>query len=204
MQVFHIQAAPPLYTNTFLLIGANGNAVAVDPSAEAQSYLDLLQENDATLTQILLTHGHYDHVSAAKTLQQATGARIHLNPQDGVNATDRRLFPLQQADCAYTDGETITVDDMMFRILCTPGHSAGAVVILCGDLLFSGDLLFQGDIGRTDLEGGSQTQMLQSLARVWQLVPDETQILPGHGAFSHMYKEKQTNPYLQQAAKELL
>jgi glyoxylase-like metal-dependent hydrolase (beta-lactamase superfamily II) len=88
---------------------------------------------------------------------------------------------------------------MHFHVLCTPGHSQGSVCLLCGDLLFSGDTLFCGDIGRTDLSGGSEQQMRHSLARLWDAVPDDTQVLPGHDVFSTMAQEKQTNAYLKAA-----
>ena len=81
MKIYHIPAAPPLYTNTFLLVGENGLAAAVDPAAGAQEYLRLLEQEGARLTHILLTHGHYDHVGAVEELQRKTGAEGRLAPQ---------------------------------------------------------------------------------------------------------------------------
>ena len=78
MKIYHIPAAPPLYTNTFLLVGENGLAAAVDPAAGAQEYLRLLEQEGARLTHILLTHGHYDHVGAVEELQRKTGAKVWL------------------------------------------------------------------------------------------------------------------------------
>lgn len=194
MKLYHIPAAPPLYTNTFLLIGQNGKAAAIDPSASAAEYLHLLKEHGARLTHILLTHGHYDHVGAAKTLREKTGAQVWLNAQD--TAGDR-LFPFTAPDRGYTDGETITVDsDLAFRVIATPGHSAGSVCLLCGGLLFSGDTLFAGDIGRTDLAGGDMDAMRQSLAKLCNAVTQDARVLPGHEEFSTMEHEKRHNPYL--------
>lgn len=194
MKTYHIPAAPPLYTNTFLLIGENGKAAAIDPSASAPEYLRLLEEHGAQLTHILLTHGHYDHVAAVEALREKTGAQVWLNPQD--TAGDR-LFPFTTPDHAYTDGETITVDtDLAFRVIATPGHSAGSVCLLCGDLLFSGDTLFACDIGRTDLAGGDMDTMRQSLAKLCKTVTQDVRVLPGHEEFSTMEYEKQHNPYL--------
>ena len=194
MKIYHIPAAPPLYTNTFLLIGENGKAAAIDPSANAPEYLRLLEEHSAKLTHILLTHGHYDHVGAAETLREKTGAGVWLNPQD--TAGDR-LFPFTTPDHGYTDGETITVDtDLAFQVIATPGHSAGSVCLLCGDLLFSGDTLFACDIGRTDLDGGDMDTMRQSLAKLCKAVTQDVKVLPGHEEFSTMEYEKQHNPYL--------
>ena len=93
MKIYHIPAPTPPCANTFLLIGANGKAAAIDPGANAAEYLRLLEEHGARLTHILLTHGHYDHVGAAAALREKTGAQVWLNPQD--TAGDR-LFPLQR------------------------------------------------------------------------------------------------------------
>lgn len=202
MQVYHIPGPAPLYTNSFLLIGSEGHAVAIDPNADAQRYLDVLEENGASLTQILLTHGHFDHVGAVAALRLATGARVHLNAADAAGAQDRRLFPFTDPDCAFADGEVLDVDDMRFHVIATPGHSAGSVSLLCGELLFCGDTLFCGDAGRTDLEGGSETQLLESLAKLAAQVPDAAQVLPGHGEFSVMEQEKRTNPMLRKALGE--
>lgn len=194
MKIYHIPAAPPLYTNTFLLIGANGKAAAVDPSANASEYLRLLEEHGAKLTHILLTHGHYDHVAAVEALREKTGAGVWLNPQDTAGG---RLFPFTTPDHAYTDGETITVDtDLAFQVIATPGHSAGSVCLLCGDLLFSGDTLFACDIGRTDLAGGNMDTMRQSLAKLCKAITEDVRVLPGHEDFSTMAYERQHNPYL--------
>ena len=130
MKIYHIPAAPPLYTNTFLLVGENGLAAAVDPAAGAQEYLRLLEQEGARLTHILLTHGHYDHVGAVEELQRKTGAKVWLAPQDACGG---ELFPFTTPDNAYADGEEIRVDtDLAFRVIATPGHSAGSVCLQLG------------------------------------------------------------------------
>lgn len=194
MKIYHIPGPPPLYTNTFLLIGANGRAAAIDPGADAAEYLRLLERHGARLTHILLTHGHYDHVGAVAALRGQTGAQVWLNPQD--TAGDR-LFPFTAPDHGYTDGETLAVDsDLAFRVIATPGHSAGSVCLLCAELLFTGDTLFAGDIGRTDLAGSDADAMRQSLAKLCAAVAQDVRVLPGHEEFSTLAYEKQHNPYL--------
>ena len=195
MKIYHIPAAPPLYTNTFLLVGENGLAAAVDPAAGAQEYLRLLEQEGARLTHILLTHGHYDHVGAVEELQRKTGAKVWLAPQDACGG---ELFPFTTPDNAYADGEEIRVDtDLAFRVIATPGHSAGSACLYDpeGNVLFSGDTLFAGSYGRTDFLGGSSRDMAASLKRLSKL-PPETRVLPGHGASSTIEEELRTNPYL--------
>ena len=77
MQGFHIPAAPPLYTNTFLLISDAGHAVVIDPAAEVHSYDEILKQHNATLTTILCTHGHYDHVGSAAALKAEWNAILY-------------------------------------------------------------------------------------------------------------------------------
>ena len=180
MKIYHIPAAPPLYTNTFLLVGENGLAAAVDPAAGAQEYLRLLEQEGARLTHILLTHGHYDHVGAVEELQRKTGAKVWLAPQDACGG---ELFPFTTPDNAYADGEEIRVDtDLAFRVIATPGHSAGSVCLLCGGLLFSGDTLFT---------------LRESLKKLCAAVTENVQVLPGHEEFSTMDRERANNRYLQ-------
>ena len=160
MQGFHIPAAPPLYTNTFLLISDAGHDVVIDPAAEVHSYDEILKQHNATLTTI------------------------------------------SAADCCYTEGEQIAVDELRFTAWHTPGHTPGSVVLLCGEHLFCGDTLFAGSIGRTDLEGGSSAQMADSLRKLAQLpIPRETQVLPGHGEFSTFGAELDNNYYIRSALR---
>ena len=91
MKLIHIHGVWPLYTNTFLLITAAGHAVVVDPAAEAETYLAQLKENNATLTDIFLTHGHYDHVGSVTALKKATGAKVHM---DLADAKGDQMYPL--------------------------------------------------------------------------------------------------------------
>ena len=200
MKIYHIPAAPPLYTNTFLLVGENGLAAAVDPAAGAQEYLRLLEQEGARLTHILLTHGHYDHVGAVEELQRKTGAKVWLAPQDACGG---ELFPFTTPDNAYADGEEIRVDtDLAFRVIATPGHTRGSVCYLCGDTLFSGDTLFDGDVGRTALAESVPAQMAQSLARLGREVPPGVQVLPGHEGFTTMADQLAHNRWLAAACRE--
>ena len=187
----------PLYTNSFWLITAAGHAVVVDPAAEAETYLAQLKENNATLTNIFLTHGHYDHVGSVTALKKATGAKVHM---DLADAKGDQMYPLTPdlIDAPWPAGNSeYQVDELTFRIWHTPGHTPGGVVIACGDRLFSGDTLFAGSCGRVDLPGGSAADMQRSLALVADLpLPDETTVYPGHESFTTLGQERRSNPYL--------
>ncbi len=190
MKIVHILGDAPLYTNCFLLVGEKGNAVAIDPAAPVQKFLQALKEENATLVHIFLTHGHPDHVASVDELREHTGATVYMNEGD-----TRKYRPTP--DVFFEDGSILNVDDMCFRVLFTPGHTPGSVCLECGELLFTGDTLFAGDIGRTDLPGGNDEQMKNSLQKLLSLIEGECKVLPGHEEFSTFLFEKQNNPYLQ-------
>lgn len=199
MQAFHVPGPAPLYTNSYLLISDAGHGVIIDPAAEPEQYTKLLQEHSASLTAILCTHGHYDHVGSAQELCRSTGAKLYCEAADLHND---QLYPLSQADSGYEEGAAVTVDELAFMVWHTPGHTPGSVVLQCGGYLFTGDTLFQGSMGRTDLPGGSESEMMDSLRKLAVLpLPRETQILPGHGDFSTLGQELDTNYYLRMAQR---
>lgn len=196
MKIQHIPGLAPLYTNTFLLVTDAGHGIVVDPAAAPQTYLDALQAAGASLTHILLTHGHYDHVGAVADLRKATGCRVYMDPADAQGSA---MLPLtrDQVDAPWLAGDKLEIDELTFQIYHTPGHTPGSVCLGCGNLLFSGDTLFAGSCGRTDLPGGSVRAMQQSLALLAGLpLADDTQVLPGHESFTTLGRERRSNPYL--------
>ena len=201
MKIQHIHGLPPLYTNTFLITTDAGHGILIDAAAAPEAYLEALKAENATLTHILLTHGHYDHVGAVAALKQATGCTVYMDP---VDAAGTQLLPLKsgQVDKNWPANNELNIDGLTFKIYHTPGHTQGSVVLNCGNLLFSGDTLFAGSIGRTDLEGGSSAQMADSLRKLAQLpIPRETQVLPGHGEFSTFGAELDNNYYIRSAVR---
>lgn len=196
MKIQHIPGLPPLYTNTFLIVTDAGHGILVDAAAAPRTYLDALQRENAVLTHILLTHGHYDHVGAVAALREQTGCKVYMDPADAAGS---QMLPLSRGlvDENWPEGDELTIDELTFRVYHTPGHTPGSVCLQCGGLLFSGDTLFAGSCGRTDLPGGSMAQMQKSLSMLAALpLPDETQVLPGHEAFSTLGRERRGNPCL--------
>lgn len=195
MKTFHLMGPAPYYTNSFVLCSEAGNALAVDPVAAPAYYQKALDQAGAKLRYILLTHGHFDHTGTLEELKKATGAQVVAAGEDLKGS---RLFPVASADLLLKDEMLLELDELKIRCWHTPGHTPGSYCFLCGDLFFTGDTLFAGSIGRTDLEGGSYPEMEKSLARLLSLpVPDQAQVLPGHGEFSTFGREKKTNGFLQ-------
>ena len=168
------------------------DCVLIDPGYEADFLLETLAEKGLTLSAIALTHGHFDHVGAVRDLAAETGCRVYLSGDDlslPPMITAGKLF--------YTDlyAASFTAAGIPFTVLKTPGHTPGSVCLRTGTLLFSGDTLFAGSCGRTDLPGGSRTEMEASL-RLLAAIPENLTVYPGHGEATTLDREKQSNPYL--------
>ena len=125
MNIQHIHGVAPLYTNTFLIITNAKHGILIDAAAEPGVYLKALDEAGATLTHILLTHGHYDHVGAVAALKKATGCKVYMDP---VDAQGSQLLPLTPD--VLTDNwpanDELTIDELTFKIYHTPGHTGAA------------------------------------------------------------------------------
>lgn len=180
-------------------------AFIVDPGREDSSYLNFLKEHDLKLDKILLTHGHFDHMNGAKKLSEETGARIYAADAEADLLRDASLNMTRmigepkelEAQVYLKPGEVFeVVPGTAFEVLATPGHTKGSVCFYDPEdsLLISGDTVFQGSIGRTDFPGGSYDEIMDSLNRIMQL-PEDTQILPGHGNPTSVEVEKRTNPF---------
>ena len=196
MKVQHILGAAPLYTNTFLLVTDQKHGILIDAAAEPDTYKKALAEQGATLTHILLTHGHYDHVGAVAALRRETGCKVYLDPADALGDA---LYPLKASDVdeAWPASGSLTIDELTFTIYHTPGHTRGSVVLALGKLLFCGDTLFAGSCGRTDMPGGSGIQMQQSLSMLAESdLRNDVQVLPGHGEDSTLGRERLSNPFM--------
>lgn len=196
MNIQHIHGVPPLYTNTFLIVTNAKHGILIDAAAEPGVYLKALDEAGATLTHILLTHGHYDHVGAVAALKKATGCKVYMDKADAQGSQLLPLTPDVVTDEWPVDGK-LQIDELSLTVCHTPGHTPGGVCIACYGLLFSGDTLFAGSCGRTDFPGGSMREMGRSLSLLAELpLPDATKVLPGHGEFSTLGQERRSNPYM--------
>lgn len=184
-----------------------GEAIVIDPGGEAERIHSRLTELGLTLKQILLTHGHIDHVGSAQELKLLTGAPVLLNENDlpmlkmiGVQAT---FFGLPKPEIALpdqnlSDGQSVGLERYPAQVLCTPGHTQGSVCFYFASLklLVAGDTLFAGSIGRTDLPGGSSAEIIKSIQTRLLTLPDETRVLTGHGPETTIGHERRSNPFL--------
>lgn len=207
MDVKHV-VVPAVYTNCYLLCDQDTRKAAViDPGGDDPQTVGAigrwLADEGYTLTHILLTHGHYDHVGGVAALCKYDPA-VYIHQADAdMPLSD--LFPLnRQASETFTafnlygEGDHISVGDLDVAVLHTPGHTPGSVCLRCGNVIFTGDTLFAGSMGRTDFAGGKGEDMAASLKRLGELEGDFI-LYPGHGEFTTLERERAANPYLKMA-----
>ncbi len=185
--------------NCYIL--AQGSAcILIDPGADAAQIMDFLDAQGLKPEAVLLTHGHFDHVGAARAVATEADCPLYLHPGDHQYGPEyRQWFPLAGSELRSAnflqDGQTLHLAGLEVSVLGTPGHTMGSVCFCAEDALFSGDTLFSGSIGRTDLAGGNMALMQASLERLKDLSTNYT-VYPGHGPKTTLEREKRVNPYL--------
>ncbi len=199
----------PLQTNCYLLACTETmEAAVIDPSWDGRQVAALAAERGLTITHILLTHSHFDHVGGLAELKKAVDAPIYIHPdavQMLAHATESAarfnitLPNPPPADEMLAEGDVITVGQLQLEVLFTPGHAPGHVCFYLREhhVLLDGDVLFQGSIGRTDLPDGNYPLLMKSIKEKLLPLPNETAVLSGHGPTTTLGQEKQTNPFLQ-------
>ena len=187
---------------------ASGDGAVVDPGDFTERLVQAIEKSPVKkLKYILCTHCHFDHISGVGRLKERyPDALVAIGAGDADGLSDRIIglfdvfgvpyFP-SKADLRLRSGDTIALGGIRFKVLETPGHTAGGVCYYCEseNLLISGDTLFCGSIGRTDFPGGSIEVLKNSLEKLKKL-PDETAVYPGHNGETAIGDEKKYNPYL--------
>ena len=193
---------PAVSTNCYVVADEKAVVCAIlDPGDPDPRILNTVAEEGWQVKCILLTHAHYDHTMGVPELRrQLPGVPVYVHPGDAE--MPKPFFRIEEMGelTFYEDGSHVSVGDVDFEVLHTPGHTAGSVVLRAGDTLFTGDTLFKGSMGRTDLPGGSHEDMSRSLRRLGALEGD-LKVLPGHMDASTLDHERKYNYYLKEAMK---
>ena len=183
----------------------------VDPGGDLPRLKVAVAQHNVTVEKIILTHGHIDHCGEAGTLAKELGV-----PIEGPHEADRfwiarldedgRQYGIAghvfEPDRWLAEGDQVTVGDLTPDVYHTPGHTPGHVVFHHSDskLALVGDVLFAGSIGRTDFPLGDHAALIDSIVtRLWPL-GDDTAFIPGHGPMSSFARERQSNPFVGDAA----
>ena len=205
----------PIQENTYVVWDDTLEAVVIDAGnsnpREDAALDNFIAEHGLRPVLAANTHGHFDHTLGVAHLKKRYGIPFAMSLKDAFlldNAsTSGSIFGVPVGEMPSVDTDLDTTPEIRFghtvlRVIHTPGHTPGSVVLLCGEYLFCGDTLFAGSIGRTDLEGGSSAQMAESLRKLAKLpIPRGTQVLPGHGEFSTFGDELDNNYFIRSAVR---
>ena len=182
-------------------------AMVVDPGDEAERIVAAAEDLGLTITRIVLTHYHFDHVLGAEALHAQTGAPVAIH-ESGTQllahppAVFRMFAPGVAsgpvADEELHDGDQLAVGDLKLTVLATPGHSPDGISLLLAEegVVFCGDAIFREGIGRTDFPGSSHAVLMSSIKEKLFALPDETLLYPGHGPATTVGHERARNPWV--------
>ncbi len=195
----------PFASNCYI-VGSQSNkeGMIIDPGDEAKQILKRVKDLELDIKFIVLTHGHIDHTGALKEVREVTGAKVAIHADDAKSLKVQslsRIFGLSYPtppppDRLLKDGDSLDVGGMHFEVLHTPGHTPGGICLLGEGVVFSGDTLFNYGVGRTDLPGGSSSQLMNSIQTKLMTLPDNTVIYPGHGSDTTIGAERKGNTFL--------
>lgn len=202
----------PLQENTFVVSDDTRECVVIDCGAfyeeERKAVVDYIRKQQLTPKHLLCTHGHFDHIFGCSTIYDAFQLKPEVHQADAFLTNDLNMqvrnmlgasLELQMPPVGHylSDGEAIGFGQHRLKVLHTPGHTPGGVVFYCEEerTAFAGDTLFRMSIGRTDFEGGSYVQMMESLHKVMAKLPEDTKVYTGHGPATVIGEEVRMNPY---------
>ena len=193
-----------LQTNCYVVVNSDERlCLVIDPgSGSAKPISDYIRRNRLELKNIILTHGHFDHMLGAADLKEAFNARVIIHERDAIclSSSQESLYmsilsePYHacEPDKTITGGEYTNMGDIQIKFIHTPGHSPGSMCIEIGNCLFTGDTLLKGGCGRTDLKGGDASLLKRSLAIISTLRGDYI-VYPGHGETTTLKFERENN-----------
>lgn len=196
-----------LQANTYLVCDETSRlGFIVDLGGYSKELKNIIEKNDIQIQYIVLTHGHGDHIGGVQEhLKDFPDAKVVCSRAEEKMLLDPELNEAHhfgpekvsfKPDILVDDGDTLTVGNMTMKFIMTPGHTEGGMCILVDDVLFSGDTLFCRSIGRTDLAGGDFRTIMESIKKKLFLLPEETQVLPGHMGPTTIGFEKEHNPFV--------
>jgi glyoxylase-like metal-dependent hydrolase (beta-lactamase superfamily II) len=196
-----------LWTNCYVISNERHDAIVVDPGGPMKEVISYIERNGLRVARVMLTHGHGDHIMGLGEIRASATEGVSVQTEDAgylVSASQNlsslmgRASEFKAADSLLSDGDSIQIGDMKIEVIHTPGHTRGGACFYITEgpdaLLISGDTLFARSVGRTDLPGGDEATLLESLKKLEPL-PDSLPVYPGHGPATVLGEERKLNPY---------
>ncbi len=196
----------PMQVNCYILACAEEKkAIIIDPGDQASKINAVLEKHKLHPAMVINTHGHYDHIGC----DDKFGVGVYVHKQDLVMLTDAGLnlsapfsrgYKVKSEIITLEDKQIIKFDCLELEVLHLPGHTPGGIALLMrkpqADIVFTGDTLFYQGLGRTDLPGGSQSQLEKSIRERLFVLPEATRVYPGHGPATTIGEEKNSSPFI--------
>lgn len=212
VKYFHLYTGC-LDTNTYVVINDNEGFV-VDPADSCEEIYDIFVKNKAKLSAVLLTHGHFDHIGGVSKLcaissQNFDNAKILIHKDDAKIIDSYKNLGFAKGihveeftpDILLSGGERLNIAGLDVRVVHTPGHTEGGVCYIVENKIFVGDTIFFNSYGRTDLPGGNEKVLKNSIVnKIFRLDGNYT-LLPGHGEPTTLDFERINNPILENSPK---
>lgn len=201
----------PFYENTYVLWDDTSEAIIVDPGCyekyERDELIGFVREKKLNVKAVVNTHCHIDHVLGNYFMKSEFNCPLLIPVNEADNYRAVKVYAPQWGIQQYTEAEpdellenegTFTFGSTRLEKIYVPGHSPGHLVFFHKEekKLIGGDVLFQGSIGRTDLPGGNHEQLLNNIKTKLYILPDETEVFPGHGSTTTIGFEKRNNPFV--------
>ena len=214
MKITRVDLGHEIFANCYVLVDEKtGESAVVDPAYYNGDIAEMFKEAGAEHPKyILLTHGHFDHIFGVHALKEASGAKVVIHKDDADFLLDpakslaENNFPEPQlpvvADITVSEGDELMLGDEIIKVISTPGHTMGSVCYILekDSVMLSGDTLFCMTAGRTDLYGGNENMMIESLKRLIALDGDY-RVLPGHNRETTLERERTRNWYIRRMVK---
>lgn len=207
MEIFDHHVVGPLGCNCFIVGDpATKQAIVIDPGGDAERIVATLVDKELTVTAIVATHAHFDHLVAAEALREQTGAPFYMHDSDKplldwYEESGRMFLGIElgappAVDTGASEGDLLTAGGVQLEVIHTPGHSPGSISLIAPDAVFSGDTLFAGSIGRSDLPGGDADTLLGVIRSKLLTLDDTVAVYPGHGPATTIGQERRSNPFV--------
>jgi len=192
-----------MFESVSYLVGDKGKALLIDAGVKSEKVTSVAKELNLTIEKVILTHGHIDHIIEIDDIVEKTNAKVYIHADDEVSLVDARynvsaytgeakIFTCKSE--TLKDGSMVHLGDLEFKIIHTPGHTAGSICVQVNNILFSGDTLFNSGYGRVDLPNGSFEDIYSSIVNKLFSLPDDMIVYPGHGSSTTIELERRINP----------